>query len=135
MFKSFRPRQLFLALVSLLCLSGILLPATAAAASWDPFGGVNCSGNAANSVACQEKGNTVNPLTGSDGLVMKITNVIAFVAGVAAVVIIVISGFRIVTSSGGDSVASARRAIIYSLVGIVVVILARTIVAFILGKL
>lgn len=62
-------------------------------------------------------------------------NILSLVAGVAAVIMLIIGGFRFITSSGDASnVASARSTIIYALVGLVVVALAQFIVHFVLAK-
>ena len=110
------------------------LPATTSAA-WSPFGGVNCSGAASKSVVCQDRRRIGNPLTGPNGLIMLIANVIAVVGGIASVVIIVLAGLRFVTAGGSsDDVAGARRTLIYAVVGLIIIVLSRTIVAFTLGK-
>lgn len=116
-----------------LCTASLALPLTVAA--FDPFGSVEC-GQASDSAVCQDKSNTENPLTGIDGLILKIVNIIAVVAGATAVIIIIVSGFRFVTSGGSsDEVAGARRSLIYALVGLAIIALSRTIIAFILGKI
>lgn len=65
-----------------------------------------------------------------------ILNILSFIAGVAAVIILIINAFRLVVS-GGDTngVKSARSGIIYVLVGIAVVLLAQTVVIFVLDRL
>lgn len=79
---------------------------------------------------------TENPLTGTTGLLTKITNIIAFAAGLAAVVVIIISGARFVLSRGDSAkVVTARQAILYALVGIVVVVIARQIIVFVLSRI
>lgn len=62
-------------------------------------------------------------------------NILSWIVGVAAVIMIIISGFRFVTS-GGDANAtkSARSGILYAVVGLVVVLLAQAIVWFVLGE-
>lgn len=129
-------------LASLAISFGLLfaLPSSAAAA-WNPFGDA-CSGAGADSAACQDAksqaGSSGNqdPLTGSDGLLMKITNVVAVIAGIAAVIIIVLAGLRMVTSGGStEDIAGARRALIYAVVGLAVIALARVIIGLILGML
>ena len=64
-----------------------------------------------------------------------VINVLSFVVGFAAVIMIIIGGFRFITA-GGDSgkVASAKDSVLYSIVGLVVVVLAQTIVKFVLNK-
>ena len=66
-------------------------------------------------------------------LLATILNVLSWVAGVISVVMIIISGIRFAVS-GGDSgaVAGARNGIIYAVVGLAVVVLAQSIVRFVL---
>src|ERR1700691_1844063 len=116
-------------LLFMLCFCGSLQPAYA----FDPFGFCNQAG-AGNSAVCNGKSNT-DPLTGTNGVILKITNIVAIVAGIAAVIILIIGGLRYVTS-GGDSgsVASAKSTIIYALIGLVVIALAKTIIAYVVSK-
>ncbi len=67
--------------------------------------------------------------------IQRILNGIYQIAGVVAVIVIIIAGIRFIT--GGDSpdtVASARKAIIYACVGLVVVASAFVITNFIVGR-
>jgi hypothetical protein len=60
---------------------------------------------------------------------------LSLVAGVAAVIMIIVAGLKFITAQGDAStVASARSSLIYSLVGLVIVALAQVIVHFVLGK-
>jgi hypothetical protein len=69
---------------------------------------------------------------GSDQL-QNIVNTILAVAGAIAVLIIVLAGFRLITSQGDPgAVATARNAVIYSLIGLVVIMFAFAIVNFVL---
>lgn len=63
-------------------------------------------------------------------------SILSYIVGVAAVIGIVASGIRMI-ASGGDpnAISSARSGLLYSLVGVVVVILAQIIVVFVLDKL
>lgn len=105
-------------------------------AAYSPFDAVDCGGKAASSTVCKSQGNTSNPVYGSDSILIKVTNLIAVFAGVIAVFIIVIAGGRFVTS-GGDSnnVSTAKNTILYALIGIVVIILARTIIVYVINHL
>ena len=60
-------------------------------------------------------------------------NLFSWIVGVAAIIVMVLGGFRFVTS-GGDSgrVSSARNTILYALVGLVVVAISQVIVRFVL---
>lgn len=59
----------------------------------------------------------------------------SWIVGVASVIMIIVGGFKYVTSSGdSNSVNSAKNTILYALVGLVVVALAQVIVRFVLNK-
>jgi len=75
-------------------------------------------------------------LQGSNTIISLIVNIISAVAGFVAVIIIIISGIQFI-SSGGDSkkISQAKDSIIYSLIGIIVIVLARTIIVFVLNKI
>lgn len=62
-------------------------------------------------------------------------NLVYFVAGVIAVLVIIFAGFMYVTS-GGDAaaVAKAKNALLYAIVGLVVVALAFVITQFVIGR-
>jgi hypothetical protein len=68
--------------------------------------------------------------------IKNIVNLITILVGIIAVIMIIINGFRFITS-GGDSnaVASARNGIIYALVGLVVAALAQVLVRFVLNRI
>ena len=58
-----------------------------------------------------------------------------YFAVVTAVMMIIVGGFRYITSGGAsDSVSSAKNTIIYAIVGLVVVALAQFIVQFVLNR-
>ena len=77
-----------------------------------------------------------NPIYGPNGILTKAINILSLIAGVAAVIVIMIAGLRYVTSSGDpNTVAGAQKTIIYGVVGLVVVALAQVIVVFVLSKL
>lgn len=68
--------------------------------------------------------------------IKDIIQVISFIVGVAAIVGIVVSGLRMILANGdSNAVANARSGLLYSLVGIVVVIFAQAIVTLVLNKL
>jgi hypothetical protein len=77
-----------------------------------------------------------DPITGSDGLVNKVANIISLLTGVAAVIVIMIAGLRYIMSSGdGAKTASAKNAILYASIGLVVTIVARAVVALVVTRL
>jgi hypothetical protein len=72
---------------------------------------------------------------GINGLLKKIVNVISAVVGVVAVIMIVVGGFKYITSGGESSnVSGAKNTIIYAIIGLVIVALAQVIVHFVLNQ-
>jgi len=65
----------------------------------------------------------------------NIIDVISILVGIAAVIMLIVSGFRYITS-GGDSgkITSAKNNFIFALVGLVIVALAQTIVKYVLNR-
>lgn len=78
-----------------------------------------------------------NPLgIAGGGAVTTVLSVVFAIAGAIAFLYLVIGGFHYVTSQGdSQKVAKAKNTITYALVGIIVVIMAQTIVAAVIGKL
>lgn len=74
-------------------------------------------------------------LFGDGGTFATITNVLLFIIGAVAVIMIVIGGMRYVLS-GGDSnqITSAKNTILYAIIGIIVAILAYAAVNFVIGS-
>ena len=74
-------------------------------------------------------------LFGASGTFSTITNVLLFIIGAIAVIMIVIGGLRYVIS-GGDSgqITAAKNTILYAIVGIIVAILAYAAVNFVIGS-
>lgn len=110
-----------------------MLSGVALAAGNPAYQGVQCNGAAAASPVCHAP--TTDPLTGNNGVIVKATNIIALVAGVAAVIIIILAGIRFILSSGDSAkTGQARETIIYASVGLAVIVLSRTIITFIVSK-
>ncbi len=104
----------------------IALPASAAICSGSAK---DCIGKGVDKI---DNGNT----TSLDTFVKNIINVLLFVVGIAAVVMIIIGGLRYVVSGGDQSqVTGAKNTILYSVVGLVVAALAYAIVNFVVDKL
>jgi len=71
--------------------------------------------------------------TSIDNTIKSIVNLLSVAVGVIAVIMIIVGGFRYITSGGKqDSVASAKNTILYAVIGLVVVALAQVIVRFVL---
>ena len=75
-------------------------------------------------------------LTGSDGIVTTIINILLFIIGIIAVVMLIIGGIRYAVS-GGDSgaVTSAKNTILYAIVGLVIAVFAYAIVNWVLDEI
>ena len=87
------------------------------------------------SSVCKEKGNTGNPFVGPEGIITKVIQILVIILGIAAVIVIMVAGLSFVLSSGDPAkIATARNAIIYASVGLVVAVLAQTLVVFVLKK-
>ncbi|MGH7142138.1 MAG: hypothetical protein ACREF5_01545 [Candidatus Saccharimonadales bacterium] len=68
-------------------------------------------------------------------VVIVIINLLSAIVGIAAVIMVIIAGLRFTTSAGNpQSVAGARSALLYALVGLVVVALAQVLVHFVLSQ-
>jgi hypothetical protein len=65
----------------------------------------------------------------------KIVNIFSLLIGIVAVIMIIVGGFRYITS-GGDSgrVGGAKNTLIYAIIGLVIVALAQIIVHFVLNQ-
>ena len=86
-------------------------------------------GSGTNCGASNKGGSDVN------GVLKTIINLFTAIVGVIAVIMVIIAGFKYITS-GGDSakLTSAKGTLVYALVGIAIVALAQAIVRFVLSK-
>lgn len=91
-------------------------------------------GGAGGSAVCHAT--TGNNLSGPNGIIVKVSNIFAWVGGVGAVIVIMVGGFMYVTASGDAGKAnSGRSAVIYATVGLVVIVLGRVIIGFVVTKI
>ncbi len=68
-------------------------------------------------------------------VVAAAVNLLSVIVGLLAVIMIIVAGARFITSGGDTSkVAGAKNAVIYALIGLVVVALAQVIVRFVLTQ-
>lgn len=102
-----------------------LVPATTTLAL--DTGAGACDGN--NSAPCEASGDDIAALLGN------VISLLLFIAGAAAVLVIVIGGIRYITSDGDPNAASkAKNTIIFALVGLVITIMSYSIVNFVIGR-
>ncbi len=88
--------------------------------------------------ACKDNStnSTTNPLFGPNGILTLVINILSLIAGVIAVFVIIIAGLKMITSSGdSNSVASARQAVLFAVISLVIVATAQAAVFFLLRKL
>lgn len=79
---------------------------------------------------------TSNPLTGRDGVVTKAVQIFAIVVGIAAVIVIILSGLRFVLSSGdAANITNAKNGLLYAIVGLVIAAFAQAIVSLVLSNI
>lgn len=122
-------KKFFLGLVLLLTVF-VATPALALAA--DPTA-------AAKNEVCQgitgQTGGTCTPAQGSAlaRALKGVLEVISFIAGVAAVIVIIVAGLKYITSGGDtNSISSAKNTLIYAVVGLIVVAMSQVIVRYVL---
>lgn len=132
-------------LLSLCLVSLCLSAAPVTARAFDPFGAGVCgtggAPKASQSVPCHT-GNS-DPIGGNNGILIKVTNIVAYLGGGVAVIMIVAGAIKFITSGSDMSTGSrtdtdvedARRMIINALVGLAVIILARTIITYVIRNL
>lgn len=113
----------------------LVWPATSTLA-FNLFGN-SCTGKGADSAVCKDAANTgVNdPIAGDTGIVQTAANLVAVITGITAVVMIIISGLRLVTSGGEtEKVSKAKSMLIGSVIGLVIVALAWVLISFIISR-
>jgi cytochrome bd-type quinol oxidase subunit 2 len=73
--------------------------------------------------------------TNVTALIKKIINILSVLIGAIAVIMVIIGGFRYITSAGNPEQAKgARNTILYAIIGLVIVALAQVIVHFVLNS-
>lgn len=81
------------------------------------------------------KPNGANPLTGQNGILLKVARIVAVIAGLSAVIVIIIAGFSYVTSDGdAQKTKNARNALVGALVGLFIIAIASVIITFVVNN-
>lgn len=127
---------LSLSIASLFMGSALLLPVSVGAVEvLDPV----CQNNPSATVCKDNSKNQEindNSLFGPNGVLTKVARLIAIVVGVAAVIMIIVSGIQYVFSSGDPArLNKAKDTLLFALVGLVVAMMSQAIIAFVLNKL
>jgi hypothetical protein len=82
--------------------------------------------------ACTADGDSAS---GLGGIIKDVLDILSIVVGVAAIIMIIIGGFRYVLSGGdSNSTSGAKNTIIFAIVGLVIAVLAQVLVQFVLAK-
>lgn len=125
-------------LTLLISLAQVGFAFSAPSPGFDPLG--NPCASAPNSTVCKASGTTQtqddNSVFGKNGIINKATNVIVVVVGIAGVIMVIVGGIQYSLSSGDPQrVNSAKDTIIFALVGMVIAVIAKTIITFVISKL
>ncbi|HSX16746.1 MAG TPA: hypothetical protein VLH86_01455 [Patescibacteria group bacterium] len=76
-----------------------------------------------------------SPITGPNGILTAVINLMSLAVGIISVVVIVIAGFRMVLAGGdANAAAAARRTVIYAVTALMIALVAQAIVALVLSK-
>ncbi|KKW02981.1 MAG: hypothetical protein UY35_C0009G0024 [Candidatus Saccharibacteria bacterium GW2011_GWC2_48_9] len=108
---------------------GVIAPTTATAADSTTEA---CQKLGSSSAFCASKKDSVS---GTNGFAKIVTNILLFLVGTAAVIMIILGGIKYTTSNGDPSqIKSAKDTILYSVVGLIVAIMAWGIVTFVIDQ-
>jgi cytochrome bd-type quinol oxidase subunit 2 len=134
MFRNLRNTIVSLLSAATLLAVPIAVPALAAADGGSAIQSNLCGGA---TLQVDSTGSCTNTTSGTklDTFIKDLVNIFSVVVGVVAVIMIIIGGFRYITSGGDSSnISSAKNTIIYAIIGLVIVALAQFIVQFVLNK-
>lgn len=122
-------------LVAVLLVAGVALLAPAAAGAQDIQNSLCAGANLSVGSNCQSGVTDQQATDRINALIGDIINILSLIVGVVSVIMIIIGGFRYITSGGdSNSVTTAKNTILYAIIGLVIVALAQTIVRFILRR-
>jgi hypothetical protein len=100
------------------------------------FAGADAKSEIQGGVSQASGGTTpADPAKPLNDTITTIINLLSTVTGIIAVIMIIVGGFRYVTSGGAsDKVGSAKNTIVYALIGLIIIALAQVIVRFVLNR-
>jgi Type IV secretion system pilin len=106
---------------------------------WMASAAADCSGGSNGSAAQVLQGISQNghncDATGVNNAVSAVVNILSLIIGIAAIIMILISGFRYITSGGAtERVGNAKNTLLYAIIGLIIVALAQFIVHFVLNR-
>lgn len=78
---------------------------------------------------------STNAETKVNSTVQNLINLLSVAVGILAVIMLIVGGFRYITSAGNpEATKGAKNTILYALIGLIIVALAQVIVNFVLNK-
>ena len=111
----------------------LFVPVTAANAAFDPTGAACSASGASDSPVCNQGSD--NPLSGSNGLILKAFQIFLIFAAVIAVIMIMLGGWAYITSQGEpQKLKGAKDTILYAIIGLVIAASAQAIISFVIKK-
>jgi hypothetical protein len=124
-------KKAFLILATALSL---MAPASAVAFA-DAQSSIQCGVNATAGAAPGDCSTNPTPPKTLGDMLATVINILSLITGALAVIMIIVGGFRYVTSAGNDnSTAAARKTITYALIGLAIVAVAQVAVHFVLNN-
>ena len=106
------------------------------ASAYNLFSSTDCTKASDSAVCATSTSNNKSPVFGPNGIFEKVTNIISYIAGGAAIILIIIGGFRFVVSAGDSgAVSGARNTIINTIIGLIVIVVGRVMIDFVLSNL
>ncbi|HUB94247.1 MAG TPA: hypothetical protein VMB52_07135 [Verrucomicrobiae bacterium] len=124
--------KIYLLSVALLCAftAWVSLPSAVHA---DPTGAVCTALGSGGAHPCS--GTPTNGVN-LDSVINAVVTILSTIAGVIAVIMIIIAGFLFMTANGDSGkITTARHSVMYALVGVIVVAFAQVFVHFVLGRI
>jgi len=117
--------KLFIAALGVVAFGGLALAPTTNVLAIDPLAGT-CADNP-NSEICKSKNDNATSLIGT------LINVLLFITGALSVVMLIVGGiFYVISSGDAGKVAKAKNTVMYSIVGLVISLVALAIVNWVL---
>lgn len=124
--------MVFTALAASLFIGGSALPAYAAS-PFDASKQAACQGvelkDSGNCSSVAAKGNRMT------ALIRTVINILSFIAGAAAVIMIIYAGLKYITSGGeASNISSAKSALLYAVIGLIVVMVSQLLVKYVIAN-
>jgi hypothetical protein len=110
--------------------------------AFNAYSGVDCGGKQNQAAVCADRNNG-DPIGGQHGVLLKITDIVAYIAGAVAIIMILVGSIRFITSGSDIStntrtdsdVEKAKHTIAGALIGLAIIVLAKVLISYVVGKL